>query len=333
MSTTMRRWSVDLKSTAWMTSRLLQPVADALVAGELVGIPTETVYGLGADATNGRACANIYAAKGRPSFNPLISHVESLDAAQRHGVFDERALKLARAFWPGPLTLVLPRRDGSPIADLVTAGLDTLALRVPDAPVMRWLAEASGRPLAAPSANLSGKISATTADDVIADLGDRIGHVIDAGPCPIGVESTIVSLAGPRATLLRPGGLPRAEIEALIGEPLALAASDDAAPMAPGMMTSHYAPSASVRLAVAELHPGEALLAFGPSLPRNADQAVAQFNLSVTGDLSEAAANLFTGLRRLDLSGAGSIAVQPIPSEGLGEAINDRLRRAAAPRS
>ncbi|MCY1708152.1 L-threonylcarbamoyladenylate synthase [Pannonibacter sp. SL95] len=316
-----------------MTSRLLQPVADALVAGELVGIPTETVYGLGADATNGRACANIYAAKGRPSFNPLISHVESLDAAQRHGVFDERALKLARAFWPGPLTLVLPRRDGSPIADLVTAGLDTLALRVPDAPVMRWLAEASGRPLAAPSANLSGKISATTADDVIADLGDRIGHVIDAGPCPIGVESTIVSLAGPRATLLRPGGLPRAEIEALIGEPLALAASDDAAPMAPGMMTSHYAPGASVRLAVTELHPGEALLAFGPALPRNADLAVAQFNLSATGDLSEAAANLFTGLRRLDLSGAGSIAVQPIPSEGLGEAINDRLRRAAAPRS
>lgn len=333
MSTTMRRWSVDLKSTAWMTSRLLQPVADALAAGALVGVPTETVYGLAADATNGIACAGIYAAKGRPSFNPLISHVESLEAARFHGIFDERALRLATAFWPGPLTLVVPRREGSPIADLVTAGLETLALRVPDAPVMRWLAEASGRPLAAPSANLSGKISPTTADDVIGDLADKLAHVIDAGPCPIGLESTIVSLAGPRPTLLRPGGLPRSAIETVLGEPLVVAETDDAAPMAPGMMTSHYAPGAHVRLDAKDVQPGEALLAFGSVPPVNAGHAVQVFNLSVAGDLAEAAANLFKGLRILDRSGAATIAVQPVPDQDLGEAINDRLRRAAAPRS
>lgn len=329
----MQRWSVDLKSTAWMTSGVLQPVADALVAGALVGVPTETVYGLAADATNGIACAGIYAAKGRPSFNPLISHVESLEAARRHGIFDARALSLAAAFWPGPLTLVVPRREGSPIADLVTAGLQTLALRVPDAPVMRWLAEASGRPLAAPSANLSGKISPTTADDVIGDLADKVAHVVDAGPCPIGLESTIVSLAGPRPTLLRPGGLPRAAIEAVLGEKLAVAEADDAAPMAPGMMTSHYAPGARVRLDARDVRSGEALLAFGSVPPENARDAVEVFNLSVAGNLAEAAANLFKGLRVLDRSGAATIAVQPVPERDLGEAINDRLRRAAAPRS
>ncbi|WP_439528336.1 L-threonylcarbamoyladenylate synthase [Pannonibacter sp.] len=329
----MQRWSVDLKSTAWMTSGVLQPVADALVAGALVGVPTETVYGLAADATNGIACAGIYAAKGRPSFNPLISHVESLEAARRHGIFDARALSLANAFWPGPLTLVVLRQEGSPIADLVTAGLETLALRVPDAPVMRWLAEASGRPLAAPSANLSGKISPTTADDVIGDLADKVAHVIDAGPCPIGLESTIVSLAGPRPTLLRPGGLPRAAIEAVLGEKLVVAEADDAAPMAPGMMTSHYAPGARVRLDARDVQPGEALLAFGSVPPENAGHAVEVFNLSVAGNLAEAAANLFKGLRVLDRSGAATIAVQPVPEKDLGEAINDRLRRAAAPRS
>lgn len=329
----MQRWSVDLKSTAWMTSGVLQPVADALVAGALVGVPTETVYGLAADATNGIACAGIYAAKGRPSFNPLISHVESLEAARRHGIFDARALSLAAAFWPGPLTLVVPRREGSPIADLVTAGLQTLALRVPDAPVMRWLAEASGRPLAAPSANLSGKISPTTADDVIGDLADKVAHVVDAGPCPIGLESTIVSLAGLRPTLLRPGGLPRTAIEAVLGEKLAVAEADDAAPMAPGMMTSHYAPGARVRLDARDVRSGEALLAFGSVPPENARDAVEVFNLSVAGNLAEAAANLFKGLRVLDRSGAATIAVQPVPERDLGEAINDRLRRAAAPRS
>ncbi|NBN78854.1 threonylcarbamoyl-AMP synthase [Microvirga tunisiensis] len=328
----MQRWSVDLKSTAWRTSGLLAPVAEALRAGALVGVPTETVYGLAADATNGQACAGIYAAKGRPSFNPLISHVESLAAAERHGVFDARARALAAAFWPGPLTLVLPRQQGSAISDLVTAGLDTLALRVPDAPVMRWLAEASGRPLAAPSANLSGRISPTTADDVAADLGDRIQHLIDAGPCAIGVESTIVSLAGQRPTLLRPGGLSREAIVAVLGEDLMTADSDDAAPLAPGMLTSHYAPGATVRLEARGVLPGEALLGFGPVPPADAGLAVACFNLSESGDLAEAAANLFTGLRRLDRSGAACICVQPIPAHGLGEAINDRLRRAAAPR-
>ncbi|SUB00003.1 t(6)A37 threonylcarbamoyladenosine biosynthesis protein RimN [Pannonibacter phragmitetus] len=328
----MQRWPIDLKSTDWMMSGLLQPVVEALAGGKLVAVPTETVYGLAADATNGRACASIYEAKGRPSFNPLISHVESLEAAERHGLFDERAKALAAAFWPGPLTMVVPRNPASPIASLTTAGLDSVALRVPAAPVMRWLASRLGRPLAAPSANLSGRISTTDADAVIADLGDKVAHVIDAGPCPIGIESTIVSLTGETPALLRPGGVPAEEIEAVLGCRLIRAAADDHAPQAPGMLTSHYAPAAAVRLEAKSIAAGEAALLFGPEGLPGADQAQACLNLSPTGDLVEAAANLFSALRQLDASGAAVIAVQAIPGEGLGEAINDRLRRAAAPR-
>ncbi|ADZ71716.1 L-threonylcarbamoyladenylate synthase [Polymorphum gilvum] len=329
----MQRWSIDPNDPNWRQSPVAAAVCEALLAGNLVGVPTETVYGLAADATNGRACAAIYAAKGRPRFNPLISHLESLDAARRHGVFDARAHALAQAFWPGPLTLVVPKAAGSPICDLVTAGLDTVALRVPAAPVMRFLAERTGRPLAAPSANLSGRISATTADDVIRDLGDAVAFVIDAGPCPIGIESTIVGLAGAEPVLLRPGGIAREAIERVLGRPLAAAQTEQAdAPQAPGMLTSHYAPNATVRLAATEVASGEALLAFGPTPPAGVERAVATVNLSPTGDLAEAAATLFSALRRLDASGAATICVQPIPDGGLGEAINDRLRRAAAPR-
>lgn len=328
----MQRWPIDLKSTDWMMSGLLQPVVEALAAGKLVAVPTETVYGLAADATNGEACARIYEAKGRPSFNPLISHVESLEAAERHGLFDERARALAAAFWPGPLTMVVPRNPASPIASLTTAGLNSVALRVPAAPVMRWLTAQLGRPLAAPSANLSGRISTTDADAVISDLGEKVAHVIDAGPCPIGIESTIVSLTGETPTLLRPGGIPAEAIEAVLGCRLIRAAADDHAPQAPGMLTSHYAPSAAVRLEARNIEPGEAALLFGSENLPGANEATASFNLSPSGDLVEAAANLFSSLRQLDASGAAVIAVQMIPATGLGEAINDRLRRAAAPR-
>ncbi|MXN66008.1 threonylcarbamoyl-AMP synthase [Stappia sp. GBMRC 2046] len=305
----------------------------AIRSGQLVAIPTETVYGLGADATNPQACAGIYAAKGRPSFNPLIAHVPSLAEAESHGVFDARARRLAEVFWPGPLTLVVPKRPESPVSDLATAGLDTIALRVPAARIMRDLARAAGRPIAAPSANRSGRISATTADDVIEDLGEHLAVVIDTGPTPVGVESTIVALAGDRPLLLRPGGLSREKIEAVLGEPLLRAGSNDETPAAPGMLTSHYAPDARLRLHAKNVGPGEALLAFGLPLPPGYEKAAAIENLSETGDLKEAAARLFTALRKLDASGASTICAMPVPNEGLGEAINDRLARAAAPRA
>ena len=320
-------------STAETEAAIAAAVA-ALAAGRLVGLPTETVYGLGADATDGRAVAAIYAAKGRPSFNPLIAHVPDLASAERHGVFDATARALAAAFWPGPLTLVVPKRPESPISDLASAGLDTIGLRVPATPVTREILARLGRPVAAPSANRSGRVSPTRAEDVVEELGDAVAEVIDGGATPVGVESTIVAMLGGRPRLLRPGGVPRAAIEAVIGGPLDDAGplTDDTAPLAPGMLSSHYAPAARVRLDATAVEPGEALIAFGPDRPAGWERAAAIFDLSASGDLGEAAANLFRALRDLDAAGAGSIAVAPIPADGLGEAIVDRLRRAAAPR-
>lgn len=331
----MRRWTVDLETYDWRQDPVGSSVCQAIENGELVAVPTETVYGLAADATSGRACARIFEAKGRPSFNPLISHVPSLDIAQQHGVFDEQALQLADAFWPGPLTLVVPKKPDSPICDLATSGLPTVALRVPAGPVMRYLAERTGRPLAAPSANRSGKISPTCAEDVVQDLGQALSFVIDAGPCEVGIESTIVGVTGGAPVLLRPGGISREQIEEALGRPLEnpdVSGQPDA-PSAPGMLTSHYAPNADMSLEATGVAPDEALLSFGPTPLPGANGALAEFNLSATADLTEAAANLFKAMRSLDSTGAQTIRVQHIPSFGLGEAINDRLRRAAAPRS
>jgi L-threonylcarbamoyladenylate synthase len=298
----------------------------SLGAGGLVAFPTETVYGLGADATNGEAVARLYAAKGRPQFNPLIAHVADLSAAKRLAVFDSVAEQLAAAFWPGPLTLVLPKTAACDVSDLALAGLDTIALRMPAHRIARDLLAAFGKPIVAPSANRSGHVSPTDAAHVLADLRGRIDLIVDGGPCEVGVESTIVSLEG-APTLLRPGGLSRAEIERVLGRPLADAPASEM-PAAPGMLASHYAPKALLRLNAEAAHPGEALLAFGPVSHAPADM----LNLSPRGDLVEAAANLFSHLRALDRRGAKMIAVMPVPDEGLGEAINDRLKRAAAPR-
>lgn len=308
----------------------------ALAQGRLVALPTETVYGLGADATDGRAVAAIYAAKGRPSFNPLIAHVPDLAAAEEHGVFDVAARRLAEAFWPGPLTLVVPKRPTSPISDLATAGLDSVGLRVPAPAITRDILARFGRPVAAPSANRSGRVSPTSAADVAEELGDRVAEIVDGGPCPVGVESTIVGLLGGQAVLLRPGGIARAAIEAAIGRRLdepAAATAAETAPIAPGMLTSHYAPQATVRLGASRVAPGEALLTFaGRRLPGD-ETAAAIVDLSPSGDLGEAASRLFRALRDLDGRGVTAIAVAPgIPDEGLGEAILDRLGRAAAPR-
>lgn len=331
----MQRWTADLTTEAWKHSAEADQTCQCLVEGGLVAVPTETVYGLAADATSGTACAKIFAAKGRPSFNPLISHLPSLEAAKQHGVFDGRALKLAEAFWPGPLTLVVPKSPSSQISDLATAGLSTVALRVPSGPVMRYLAEQTGRPLAAPSANRSGKISPTCADDVVADLGAAVDFVVDAGACDVGIESTIVGLTGETVQLLRPGGISREAIEEVLQTAVDNAACGDLpdAPAAPGMLISHYAPEAHMALEAAEVRPGEALLSLGREPLPGAETALAEVNLSRKGDLVEAAANLFRAMRTLDSSGAAMIRVQHIPNSGLGEAINDRLRRAAAPRS
>ncbi|WP_428700449.1 L-threonylcarbamoyladenylate synthase [Stappia sp.] len=329
----MRRWQIDPNEENWRATAAFEAAVADLVAGRLLAIPTETVYGLAADASNALACADIYAAKGRPSFNPLIAHVESTEAAERHALFDTRARALAEAFWPGPLTMVLPKRVDSPICELATAGLPSVALRVPAAAIMRDLARASGRPIAAPSANRSGRISGTTAEAVAGDLGDRLALLIDAGPTPVGVESTIVALTDEHARLLRPGGIERQAIEAVLGETLAAPLSrPDDAPDAPGMLSSHYAPRAALRLDATHVEPNEALLAFGPDLPPGAEHARAVLQLSARGELREAAARLFSAMRQLDASGAERIAAMPVPETGLGEAINDRLRRAAAPR-
>ncbi len=309
--------------------------ARSLSQGGLVAFPTETVYGLGADATNPAAIARLYQAKGRPAFNPLIAHVGDIAAARQIARFDGPALALAEAFWPGPLTLVLPKADGCAVADLATAGLDTVAIRIPAHPVARDILQAFGRPVAAPSANLSGHVSPTTAAHVASDLAGRIDLIIDGGAVAVGVESTIVGCFE-QPMLLRPGGLPRRDIERVLGQPLlqppADTDRDSGQPLAPGMLASHYAPRAKVRLRADSIEPGEALLAFGLGAISGIDGAAAVMNLSARGDLAEAAANLFGHLRALDAGGARTIAVMPIPDEGLGEAINDRLRRAAVGR-
>jgi len=300
----------------------LDHAAQVLRDGGLVSFPTETVYGLGADASNDRAVARIFEAKGRPRFNPLIVHLPSLDAARKIAVFDDQAMRLADAFWPGPLTLVLPLRPDAGLSALVSAGLATVALRVPAHALARDLLARTARPVAAPSANPSGKISPTQAAHVLEGLDGRIEAVLDGGPCDVGVESTIVGFS-PAPVLLRPGGLPAEVIEQCLGEPLAAHAADG--PLnAPGQMASHYAPAATLRLNAQSVLPGERLLGFGP--------VAASLNLSPSGDLVEAAANLFHHLHALDADGAAPIAVSPIPEKGLGRAINDRLRRAAAPR-
>jgi L-threonylcarbamoyladenylate synthase len=268
--------------------------------------------------------ARLYAAKGRPRFNPLIAHVADIAAARRRGAFNPAAERLAAAFWPGPLTLVLPKAAGCDVADLALAGLDSVAVRMPSHPVARDLLAAFGKPVVAPSANRSGHVSPTDAAHVLADLRGRIDLIIDGGPCAVGLESTIVSCVG-MPTLLRPGGLPRAEIERVLGQPLAAMPASHP-PTAPGMLASHYAPKALLRLDADTAKPGEVLLGFGPNAPAGT------LNLSPRGDLVEAAANLFSHLRALDRNGAKVIAVMAVPREGLGEAINDRLKRAAAPR-
>lgn len=307
-------------------------VADAarlILEGELVAFPTETVYGLGGDATNERAVAAIFEAKGRPQFNPLISHVLDAGEAKLLVRWSQTADELAARFWPGPLTLVLPRAKDSPIALLATAGLDTVAVRAPAHAMALALIRAVGRPLAAPSANRSGAISPTRAEHVAESLGERVKMILDGGPCRVGLESTVLDLTTAVPTLLRPGGVTREAIEAAIGR---IALSDaiptgDAARKSPGQLESHYAPARPVRLAAATVSGDEGLLAFGPDVPPGARLTL---NLSPTSDLSEAAANLFAMLRALDRPDIGRIAVMPIPETGLGLAINDRLRRAAA---
>jgi L-threonylcarbamoyladenylate synthase len=305
--------------------------AAVLLAGGLVAFPTETVYGLGADATSGPAVAGIYEAKGRPSFNPLISHVPDLAAAEGIAQFDAAARTLAQAFWPGPLTIVLPARPDCPVSLLARAGLDTLAVRAPAHPVAQAILRAAGRPVAAPSANRSGRVSPTNADHVAGDLDGRIDLIVDGGPCRVGVESTIVSCLEDGVRLLRPGGVAREDIERVLGRVVMDAPPDAGGELlAPGMLASHYAPRAGVRLNAATVNAGEAVLDFAGRLSGAA--CAARLDLSPSGDLGEAAANLFAYLRQLDTSGADCIAVAPIPVSGLGAAINDRLRRAAAPR-
>jgi L-threonylcarbamoyladenylate synthase len=309
--------------------------ARCLAAGGLVAFPTETVYGLGADATNAAAIALLYQAKGRPAFNPLIAHVRDVVAAAKIARFDASATALAEAFWPGPLTLVLPKSKDCTVADLATAGLETVALRVPAHPVARDILRAFGGPVVAPSANLSGHVSPTTAAHVQSDLAGRIDLIVDGGPVEVGVESTIIGCFE-QPMLLRPGGVARAEIERVLGRALARppkgSDSDASQPLAPGMLASHYAPRTKVRLGAESVEAGEALLAFGSDAVPGADAASAVMNLSQRGDLNEAAANLFGYLRTLDAKGARAIAVMPVPHHGLGEAINDRLRRAAVER-
>jgi L-threonylcarbamoyladenylate synthase len=298
-----------------------------LRAGRLVAFPTETVYGLGGDATDDRAVASIFAAKGRPMFNPLIVHLPDADAVARLVELDDRARLVADRFWPGPLTLVLPRRADCPVSLLASAGLDTLAVRVPAHPLAQALLRATGRPIAAPSANRSGRISPTLARHVTEELGDAVALVLDGGPCAVGLESTVLDLSRARPRILRPGGVTEEAITELLG-PLAEAPTAEAPLLAPGMMASHYAPKLPVRLNAPRPEPGEAFLAFGP-VPAGLR---ADMNLSTAGDLTEAAARLFAALRALDRPEFTGIAIMPVPARDLGIAVNDRLTRAAAPR-
>ncbi len=304
--------------------------AACLRAGGLVAMPTETVYGLAADATSDKAVAAIYAAKERPAINPLIAHVLDVEAARGQAAFSPEAETLARAFWPGPLTLVLPVGPRSGISLLARAGLDSVAVRSPSHGVARALIEAAGVPLAAPSANRSGRVSPTTAAHVVADLDGRVDWILDAGPCRYGLESTIVACLSSRPLLLRPGAITREAIESALGSPIDAGGVSETAPTAPGQLASHYAPKAGLRLDAASASSDEAVLDFGGSLKRAGG---ARLDLSPSGDLIEAASHLFSYLRALDAAGPPRIAVAPIPEHGLGAAINDRLRRAAAPRN
>ncbi len=312
------------------TVETIAAAAACLRAGGLVAMPTETVYGLAADATSNTAVAGIFAAKGRPAFNPLISHVLDVGAARLEGEFSPEAEKLAKAFWPGPVTLVLPAAPGCRVSLLARAGLDTLALRAPAHETARALIEAAGTPLAAPSANRSGRVSPTTAAHVFADLDGRIDWILDGGPARLGLESTIVACLDAAPTLLRPGAIAREDIEAVLGMRLALGGDSGKAPTAPGRLESHYAPRARVRLDARDAGRNEAALDFACALRGGAP--VARLDLSPSGDLVEAAANLFAYLRALDETGAPCIAAAPVPHRGLGAAINDRLKRAAAAR-
>lgn len=307
------------------TPETLERAAETLRGGGLVAFPTETVYGIGADATDGTAVARIYAAKNRPRFNPLISHLPDVGDALAIGAFSDMARRVAETFWPGPLSIVVRRATGCPIAMLTSAGLDTVALRVPGHPLARDLLARVGRPVAAPSANRSGRVSPTLAAHVAAEFDEALALILDGGACPVGLESTVVDLSGPRPVLLRPGAVTREDLEPLTG-PLARPAADSPI-TAPGMLASHYAPDRPVRLDVTAPEPDEAYLAFGAD-----GTGQAQANLSPTDDLVEAAANLFQMLRALDRPPFRAIAVAPVPRHGLGAAINDRLRRAAAPR-
>jgi L-threonylcarbamoyladenylate synthase len=322
--------------TLLLAAREVERAASLLRAGALVAFPTETVYGLGADARDGRAVAAVFEAKGRPHFNPLICHFPDATAAFAEALPDDRARALAERFWPGPLTLVLPRRPDCRVDLLAGAGLETLAVRVPAHPLALALLRAAGLPVAGPSANRSGQVSPTTAQHVLDGLAGRIAAVLDGGPCAVGVESTVLDLAAGGAALLRPGGVPVEAIEAVIGpvaRPIPVAAAEATRTLrSPGMLLSHYAPALPVRLAARAVAADEALLAFGPPLPG----AGAVWQLSESGDLREAAARLFAGLRWLDAEGARlglrRIAAMAVPMAGLGAAINDRLERAAAPR-
>ncbi|GBU16059.1 MULTISPECIES: L-threonylcarbamoyladenylate synthase [Methylobacterium] len=307
--------------------------AELIRSGRLVAFPTETVYGLGADAANPAAVAAIFAAKERPRFNPLIAHLPDAETARREGRFDGIAERLARAFWPGPLTLVVPAAPEGRVCDLARAGLRSVALRVPESGIARDLIAAVGRPVAAPSANRSGRVSPTRAEHVRADLDGRLAAILDGGACPIGVESTVVACLDGVPRLLRPGGITRRALEDVLGRRVEGPAEDAAEkPVGPGLLASHYAPRARLRLGAARIAPGEAALLFGGARPPGLTDAVGWLDLSATGDLAEAAAGLFAALRFLDAMGTAVIAAVPIPQEGLGEAINDRLARAAAPR-
>lgn len=321
----------EIIDTRTEPERAIERACAVLAEGEPVAIPTETVYGLAADATNPDAISRIYEMKGRPRFNPLISHVSDMAMAEAHVTFDPLSRRLAEAFWPGPLTLILPQRAASSVHALASAGLDTLGIRMPDGFSRRVIAR-FGRPLAAPSANTSGKISPTSAAHVDADLGPRLKLILDAGSAEIGLESTIIKVEDGALHLLRPGGLDVCDIEKLTGLAVSRPESAGATIEAPGMLASHYAPGAAVRLGAGDVRPGEALIRFGNAALPGEEHAAIVLDLSPAGSLREAAANLFDYMKRADASGAATIAFGPIPSEGLGEAILDRLQRAAAPR-
>lgn len=308
----------------------LQKALEFLAQGKPIAIPTETVYGLAADATNPEAITSIYETKGRPQFNPLICHMSDLEMAKSYADFDNVSLQLAETFWPGALTIIIPVKENCGVHKLATAGLNSVGIRVPKGFSSKLIAN-FGKPLAAPSANSSGKISPTTAQHVQNDLGQKIDLILDQGPCDLGVESTIVKVDGDNVYLLRPGGIAAEDIESVIGKPL-IRVGENTKIEAPGMLKSHYAPNAKIRLNASNVLPENVIVTFGDTDVQGASVAKAQFNLSPTGDLKEAAHNLFDMLIMADKLGADVIAVSPIPNEGLGEAINDRLKRAAAPR-